>query len=105
MLSSHGRIFVPKLEGIRFDTLNTEADNLSAYNRYGQRQARHDSPSKKIPTLCPQYTLASIHLGVVRTNLMNNAVGSWLAIHLLGKVANRVITPDDQGARNQVWAR
>jgi hypothetical protein len=54
--------------------------------------------------LYPQFTLASIHPGVVKTNLMNGATGSPLIIRMLGKVANKVLTPVDQGARNQLWA-
>jgi hypothetical protein len=52
----------------------------------------------------PQFTITSINPGVVRTNLMNNATGSSLAMRILGKVANKVVTPVDQGARNQLWA-
>jgi NAD(P)-dependent dehydrogenase (short-subunit alcohol dehydrogenase family) len=36
MLSSHGHMYAPKPEGIRFDTVQTKADEIGAYGRYGQ---------------------------------------------------------------------
>ncbi|OCK76117.1 NAD(P)-binding protein [Lepidopterella palustris CBS 459.81] len=104
MLSSHGHMYAPKPEGIRFDTLKTKADALGPYGRYGQSKLAMILWVRQMAKLYPQFTLSSIHPGVVRTNLMNNATGSPLVIRILGKIANRVVTPVDQGARNQLWA-
>jgi NAD(P)-dependent dehydrogenase (short-subunit alcohol dehydrogenase family) len=106
MLSSHGHVYAPKPEGIRFETLRTTADALGPYGRYGQSKlamilwVRHMAR-----VLDPQRcTVVAIHPGIVRTNLMNNATGSPLAIRVLGKVASHLVTPVDQGVKNQLWA-
>jgi len=52
----------------------------------------------------PQFTCATIHPGVVRTNLMNSATGSPLVIRLLGKVTEWTVTPIEQGVHDQFWA-
>ncbi|PQE22142.1 short-chain dehydrogenase reductase protein [Rutstroemia sp. NJR-2017a BBW] len=104
MLSSHGHIYAPKPDGIKFSTLKTLAEELGAYTRYGQSKLAMILWVRKMAQLYPKFTLASIHPGVVKTNLMNNATGSSLAIRMLGKVANKLVTPVDQGVRNQIWA-
>ncbi len=104
MMSSHGHMYAPKPEGIRFDILRTTANDLGPYGRYGQSKLAMILWVRQMAKLYPQFTLASIHPGVVRTNLMNNATGSPLVVRLLGKVANRIVTPVDQGVRNQLWA-
>ncbi|KAL4865577.1 hypothetical protein BDV12DRAFT_188061 [Aspergillus spectabilis] len=53
--------------------------------------------AKQASKMYPQFTVASIHPGVVKTNLMNNATGSPFWIRMLGKIANHVFTPVDQG--------
>ncbi|KOS36546.1 hypothetical protein ACN38_g12705 [Penicillium nordicum] len=102
-LSSHGHVYAPK-EGVLFDTLRTDAESLGAYGRYGQSKLAIILWTRQMARKYPQITLASIHPGVVRTNLMNNATGSPWVIRVLGKVANKVVTPVDQGVRNQLWA-
>ncbi|ROT41096.1 retinol dehydrogenase 14 [Sodiomyces alkalinus F11] len=104
MLSSHGHVYAPKLEGVRLETLRTTAEDLGPYGRYGQSKLAQILWVRKMAALYPRFTLASIHPGVVRTNLMNNATGSSLPIRLLGRIANKVVTPIDQGVRNQLWA-
>lgn len=103
-LSSYGHMTAPKPEGIKFDSLKTTAEGLGPYGRYGQTKLAMILWARQMAKLYPQFTLASIHPGVVRTNLMNNATGSSCVVQMLGKVANYVVTPVDQGARNQLWA-
>ncbi|KAJ0417872.1 short-chain dehydrogenase/reductase [Aspergillus carlsbadensis] len=103
-LSTHGHMYAPKPDGIKFDTLRSEAEGLGAYGRYGQSKLALILWARHAAKLYPQFTIASVHPGVVRTNLMNNATGSPLIIRILGKVANRVVTPVEQGVRNQLWA-
>ncbi|KAJ5414235.1 hypothetical protein N7509_000862 [Penicillium cosmopolitanum] len=102
-LSSHGHVYAPK-EGVLFDTLRTDAESLGPYGRYGQSKLAIILWTRQMASKYPQFTLASIHPGVVRTNLMNNATGSPWVIRLLGMVANKVVTPVDQGVKNQLWA-
>jgi NAD(P)-dependent dehydrogenase (short-subunit alcohol dehydrogenase family) len=103
-LSSHGHQYAPKPEGIQFDSLKTTADALGPYGRYSQTKLATVLWARQMAKLYPQFTVASIHPGVVQTNLMNNATGSSCVVRVLGKVANYVVTPVDQGARNQLWA-
>ncbi|EFR03688.1 retinol dehydrogenase 14 [Nannizzia gypsea CBS 118893] len=104
MVSSHGHMYAPKPEGIRFNTLRTEAADLGPYGRYGQSKLAMILWVKHMAKLYPQFTLASIHPGVVRTNLMNNATGSPLIVRALGKVANKIVAPVNQGVKTQLWA-
>ncbi|ORY03480.1 hypothetical protein BCR34DRAFT_573500 [Clohesyomyces aquaticus] len=103
-LSSHGHMYAPKPEGIKFDTLRDPSESLGAYGRYGQSKLAAILWTKQMAKLYPQFTCTSIHPGVVKTNLMNNATGSPMIIRVLGKVANKLVTPVDQGVRNQLWA-
>jgi retinol dehydrogenase-12 len=52
----------------------------------------------------PHITTTSVHPGVVRTNLPNNAYGAPLAVRSLAKVFRVFLMPVDRGARNQLWA-
>ncbi|KAL3487256.1 short-chain dehydrogenase/reductase [Aspergillus germanicus] len=103
-ISSHGHMYAPKPDGIKYDTLRTEAESLGAYGRYGQSKLAVILWARHAAKLYSQITIASIHPGVVRTNLMNNATGSPLIVRILGKVANRVVASVEQGVRNQLWA-
>lgn len=103
-LSSRGHVLVPKPEGIKFDTLRTSGDSMGPYLRYGQSKLSIILWTRQMAKLYPQLIFASVHPGVVRTNLMNNATGSSMAIRILGKVASYIVTPVDRGARNQLWA-
>ncbi|KAL2784290.1 NAD(P)-binding protein [Aspergillus keveii] len=103
-LSSHGHMYAPKPDGIKYDTLCTEAESLGAYGRYGQSKLAVILWARHAAKIYPQFTIASIHPDVVRTNLMNNATGSPLIVRILGKVANRVVASVEQGVRNQLWA-
>ncbi|KAL2861632.1 short-chain dehydrogenase/reductase [Aspergillus pseudodeflectus] len=103
-LASHGHMYAPKPDGIKYDTLRTEAESLGAYGRYGQSKLAAVLWARHAAKLYPHLTIASIHPGAVRTNLMNNATGSPLIVRILGKVANRVVAPVEQGVRNQLWA-
>jgi len=102
-ISSHGHVWAPK-EGVLFDSLRRPADDLGAFGRYGQSKLAMVLWTRYMARKYPQFTCASIHPGVVRTNLVNNATGSPLVIRLLGKVAKGFVTPVHQGVRNQLWA-
>jgi NAD(P)-dependent dehydrogenase (short-subunit alcohol dehydrogenase family) len=103
-LSTYGHRTAPKPEGIRFDTLKTPAEDLGPYGRYGQSKLAVILWTRRMAKLYPQFTLASIHPGVVQTNLMNNATGTSCVVQTLVKVAYYALASVDQGARNQLWA-
>ncbi|OJJ79099.1 uncharacterized protein ASPGLDRAFT_1071129 [Aspergillus glaucus CBS 516.65] len=102
-ISSHGYVYAPQ-EGVLFDSLRKPADDLGAFGRYGQSKLAMVLWTRYLARKYPQFTCASIHPGVVRTNLMNNATGSPPIIRLLGKVTSMIFTSVDQGVRNQLWA-
>lgn len=87
-----------------FDSLCKPADDLGAFGRYGQSKLAMVLWTRYLARKYPQFTCASIHPGVVRTNLMSNATGSPPIIRLLGKVTSMIFTSVDQGVRNQLWA-
>lgn len=105
MVSSHALVYAPK-QGIVFDSLKSDADNLGAYGRYGQSKLAMTLWTREMARKYPQFKLVSIHPGVVQTNLFNGATGSPTVIRILAKVATStcLLTPVDQGARNQLWA-
>lgn len=107
MVSSHGQVYAPKPEGIRFGTLRSpEAEGVGPYGRYGQSKlamvlwVRHAARLYRDPRL----TFAAVHPGVVGTELMDKATGSPFLVRVLGKLAKPVATPVEQGVRNQLWA-
>ncbi|KAF2874874.1 hypothetical protein BDV95DRAFT_486377 [Massariosphaeria phaeospora] len=102
MLSSYGHTLTPP-SGIEFASLKTTAESLGPYARYGQSKLAQILWARHMATLYPQFTVVSVHPGVVKTNLMNNATGSSLPIRILGKVANYVVTSVEVGVRNQLW--
>ena len=105
VVSSHALVYAPK-QGVVFDSLRSDADNLGAYGRYGQSKLAMVLWTRELGRKYPQFTLASIHPGVVQTNLFSGATGSPMIIRVLAKVATStcLLTPVDQGARNQLWA-
>jgi hypothetical protein len=52
----------------------------------------------------PQFTLTSIHPGVVQTNLTAGATGSNMIVRMLLKATKSVVTSVEKGAKNQLWA-
>ncbi|KAL4739894.1 hypothetical protein BDV11DRAFT_204758 [Aspergillus similis] len=66
-----------------------DGHSLGPYERYGQSKLAMILWAKEAARRYPQITVVSVHPGVVRTNLMDNATGSpyW-----------------EQGVRNQLWA-
>lgn len=103
-LSSHGHLTYAPKEGIRFHALMTNGDTLGAYERYGQSKLAMTLWTRQMAQLYPQFTLASVHPGTVRTNIMRGATGAPWIFQMLGKVAEKMITPVGQGVKNQLWA-
>ncbi|KAF2106537.1 hypothetical protein BDV96DRAFT_507613 [Lophiotrema nucula] len=102
-VSSHGHVFVPK-EGIHFDTLRTDAEDIGPYGRYSQSKLAMILWTRQMAKLNRQITFAAIHPGIVKTNLANGATGSNILVRGFLKVANMVVTSVEEGAKNQLWA-
>lgn len=105
MISSHALVYGPK-EGVVFDSLRTKADNLGAYGRYGQSKLAMVLWTREMARKYRQFTLVSLHPGVVNTNLWKGATASPMIIRILSKVATSacLLTSVNQGVRNQLWA-
>lgn len=91
IISSDAYAHAPK-GGILFDTLRTNADNLGMFARYGQSKLAMILWVRYGATKYSQFTLASIHPGVVRTNLLSGATGSPWIVRTIGKAASCVFT-------------
>jgi NAD(P)-dependent dehydrogenase (short-subunit alcohol dehydrogenase family) len=102
MVSSTGHNLAPG-EGINFDSLKTEAAALRSFGRYGQSKLANILWARHMAKLHPQFTVNSLHPGLVRTNLMEGATALPSIIRAISRVMGRAYTPLDQGARNQLW--
>lgn len=103
-LSSHGHTLAPTPSGIEFESLKTDASALSAYARYGQSKLAAILWARQMAKEYPQFTVASIHPGVVNTNLMNNATATPMILRVLTSVFGWFLKSPAQGAMNQLWA-
>ncbi|EGE77498.2 short-chain dehydrogenase/reductase [Blastomyces gilchristii SLH14081] len=102
-LSSHGHTHLPK-GCFNFESLQTTGEKLGAYTCYFQSKLANVLWARQLAKLYPQFTVAAIHPGVVRTQLMEGATGSAAIIRMLVRVGSRLLTPVDRGVRNQLWA-
>ncbi|KAK4153793.1 hypothetical protein C8A00DRAFT_15019 [Chaetomidium leptoderma] len=102
-LSSHGHVF-PAKGGIDFATLKTQAEGLGALGRYYQSKLANVLWARQLARAHPQFTVAAIHPGIVQTQLVANATGTPAIVRALTRVGKRLLTPVDQGVRNQLWA-
>jgi len=103
-LSSHGHVYAAK-PGIAFDTLKTRAEPLGAIRRYSQSKLANVLWAAQLAARYPQLTVAAVHPGVVSTQLVERATGTWSAFRALTRVAGRfVLTSVEQGVKNQLWA-
>ena len=104
-VSSHGHYYAPD-EGLRFDTLKTPGDTLTAFQRYGQSKLANILWARRLAALYPSFIVASVHPGVVKTNLLSGATDAPMlfravfgAAHVLGLKSSV-----ETGVKNQLWA-
>lgn len=102
-LSSSAQKFGPK-PGIVFESLKTVDSGLSPVALYCQSKLANVLFARHLAKLYPQFTIASVHPGVVRTNLLNGASGIPAPVRMIGPVLHYFLSSVDQGARNQLWA-
>ncbi|PFH59524.1 hypothetical protein XA68_12227 [Ophiocordyceps unilateralis] len=102
-LSSIAHKQAPK-QGIVFDSLKTEAENMGPFERYGQSKIANILYAKQLAKQHPEFTVSAIHPGVVRTNLASGMSGMPAVIRMMSPLANFFFTPVDEGAKNQLWA-
>jgi NAD(P)-dependent dehydrogenase (short-subunit alcohol dehydrogenase family) len=102
-LSSHGHTYAGK-GGIDFATLQTRAEAMSALGRYSQSKLANVLWARQLAREHPHFTVAAVHPGVVRTQLMERATGTPAIVRALTRAGGCLLTPVDQGVRNQLWA-
>lgn len=102
-MTSYGHTYAPK-GGCRLDTAKTTAESLGAYGCYYQSKLANVLWIRQLAKLYPQFTVAAIHPGVVRTQLMDGATATPAVVRVLVKVGNKFLKSVEQGARNQLWA-
>jgi retinol dehydrogenase 12 len=103
-LTSYGHTQVPK-GGFSFDTLKTTAEDLGAYGRYYQSKLANVLWVRHLAKVYPQFTVASVHPGIVNTELMNRATATPTIVKALVKIGgSAVLSSVEKGARNQLWA-
>ncbi|KAJ1323651.1 retinol dehydrogenase 12 [Microdochium nivale] len=103
VLSSAGHKYTPS-GGIDFSTLKTPGNTLNAWQRYGQSKLSNVLFAKELARRHPQITTASLHPGVIKTNLSSTAKSdSWL-MSVLVPLTSSFITNVEVGAWGQLWA-
>ncbi|KAH7151902.1 short-chain dehydrogenase/reductase [Dactylonectria estremocensis] len=102
-LTSYGHTYAPK-GGCRFDTPKSTADGLGAYGRYYQSKLANVLWARQLAKAYPQFTVAAIHPGVVRTQLMEGATATPTIVKVMVKFGSMFLAPVEQGVKNQLWA-
>lgn len=104
-LASDGHSFAPP-GGFQFDTLKTPGDSLGAFARYGQSKLANILWTRQLAVEYPAFTIASIHPGVVSTNLLSGATDAPCFARMSLQAANAIglLATVEKGIRNQLWA-
>ncbi|KFH42527.1 putative oxidoreductase-like protein [Hapsidospora chrysogenum ATCC 11550] len=102
-MSSYGHTQVPD-GGFRFDTPRTLAEDLGPYGRYYQSKLANVLFARHLAKVYPQLTVASVHPGLVQTQLMDRASGTPTYVKVLTKIGYRLLKTPEDGAKNQLWA-
>ncbi|KAK4233369.1 hypothetical protein C8A03DRAFT_48067 [Achaetomium macrosporum] len=102
-LSSHGHVYSPK-PGINFDTLKTPAEDLGSVGRYSQSKLANVLWARQLARVYPQLTVATVHPGMVNTQLVENATGTPAFVRILVRVGRRLFSEVEDGVKNQLWA-
>jgi NAD(P)-dependent dehydrogenase (short-subunit alcohol dehydrogenase family) len=91
--------------GIDFDILKSTAPKLSKNQRYGQSKLANVLFGRELARRFPQLTVASVHPGVVRTNLAAPAMEQSAFLRLVLPVISSTLLPGPvAGVKNQLWA-
>ncbi|KXJ95008.1 hypothetical protein Micbo1qcDRAFT_187349 [Microdochium bolleyi] len=104
VLSSTVHTMAPS-DGIDFGTLKTSAVQMSGLARYGQSKLANALFAKELARRYPQLTVASVHPGVVKTNLSTTMrENSWLGGLAFGLLVFFLGVNIPTGTLNQLWA-
>ena len=104
ILSSSAHSSAPKA-GILLDEVKSDMASTGAQTRYGQSKLAKILFGKKLATLYPSIMTASLHPGVVTTEIIGKANGlSFLMKTLAGPFMWLLAVTVQEGAKNQLWA-
>lgn len=88
-----------------FQSLKTPAEPLGAWGRYARSKLANILWARQLAERYPQFTVASVHPGVVQSSLFDRSSAMPGFLRGLGKVFERVIwTRVEEGVKGQVWA-
>ena len=102
-LSSHGHVYSAK-GGIAFPTLKGPAADLGTVRCYGQSKLANRLWASQLAKRYPQFTVASVHPGVVHTQLLEKSTGAPGFVRAFAGVGKWLLTSVEQGVKNQLWA-
>lgn len=102
-LSSRGHVSAAK-GGIRLDLVKTPAEDLGGYGRYFQSKLANVLWARQLAKEYPQLTVAAVHPGLVRTQIMDSSTGTPAIVRAFVKITSPLIASTEKGARNQLWA-
>jgi NAD(P)-dependent dehydrogenase (short-subunit alcohol dehydrogenase family) len=103
-LTSTGFTVAPKDQGIIFDDLNTtqDYDFGAKWTRYGQSKLAVLLYTAELARRYPALTTASVHPGVIATDLVTSL--NWLDRSIVYLTNfNKMVSPE-QGVKNGIWA-
>ena len=100
-LASHGYVYL-KPNGFDFETLKTRGVKIGATQCYYQSKLANILWARELAKKHPQLTVASVHPGLVRTELGSKIGGiSWFLRFI---ARSMMITSVEDGVKNQLWA-
>ncbi|KAK0619621.1 hypothetical protein B0T14DRAFT_554814 [Immersiella caudata] len=102
-LSSYGHNSWPR-GGFRFDLLKTPAVELGSYHCYFQSKLANILWARQFAKEYSQFTVASVHPGLTRTEIMNRSTGTPRVMRVLVNLATPLIPSVEQGVKGQLWA-
>ncbi|RGP69241.1 hypothetical protein FLONG3_7877 [Fusarium longipes] len=104
VLSSEAHNMAPR-EGILWENLKTEANDITTRARYGQSKLANILYAQELAKRHPQIKVASVHPGMVKTNLGNESASKSILLRIALTAARGVIGVDvATGALTQLWA-
>ncbi|KAG9503539.1 hypothetical protein J7337_003490 [Fusarium musae] len=104
VLSSEAHNMAPD-KGILWDTLRTEAKDITTRARYGQSKVANILYARELSKRYPQIKAVSVHPGLVKTNLGHESASKSLLLRTAFTVARAVMGVDvATGVLTQLWA-
>ncbi|PWY87214.1 short-chain dehydrogenase/reductase [Aspergillus sclerotioniger CBS 115572] len=91
-------------DALDFPRLRTTAEDMGGFGRYSQSKLANILWARHLAKVYPQLTVASVHPGLVQTELMDRASEVPAIMRAFRGVAKMMAVTVDQGAKNQLWA-